>query len=25
MQGVATLDVPLVAEVGMGPNWQEAH
>lgn len=25
MQQVATLDVPLLAEVGIGPNWEEAH
>jgi DNA polymerase-1 len=25
MAGVATLAVPLVAEVGVGPNWDEAH
>jgi DNA polymerase-1 len=25
MAGVAELDVPLVAELGMGPNWEEAH
>ena len=25
MAGVATLKVPLLAEVGMGPNWEQAH
>lgn len=25
MQGVATLDVPLLAEVGVGSNWESAH
>lgn len=25
MQQVAKLDVPLLAEVGVGPNWEEAH
>jgi DNA polymerase-1 len=25
MSKVATLDVPLVAEVGVGPNWDKAH
>ncbi len=25
MAGVATLDVPLLAEVGVGNNWEEAH
>jgi DNA polymerase-1 len=25
MAGVASLDVPLVAEVGSGPNWEAAH
>ncbi len=25
MAGVAQLDVPLLAEVGMGNNWEEAH
>jgi DNA polymerase-1 len=25
MAGVATLKVPLVAETGIGPNWDEAH
>jgi DNA polymerase-1 len=25
MCGVATLKVPLVAEVGVGDNWEEAH
>ena len=25
MAGVAELDVPLVAELGIGPNWEEAH
>jgi DNA polymerase-1 len=25
MQSVATLDVPLVAEVGVGNNWDQAH
>ena len=25
MAGVATLDVPLLAEVGIGKNWEEAH
>ena len=23
--GVATLAVPLVADVGVGPNWDQAH
>ena len=25
MAGVAALEVPLLAEVGIGPNWDEAH
>ncbi len=25
MAGVATLKVPLLAEVGVGPNWEQAH
>jgi DNA polymerase-1 len=25
MSGVAQLDVPLVADVGAGPNWEQAH
>ena len=25
MAGVATLSVPLLAEVGVGPNWEQAH
>jgi DNA polymerase-1 len=25
MCDVATLKVPLVAEVGVGPNWEQAH
>jgi DNA polymerase I len=25
MAGVAQLKVPLLAEVGVGPNWDEAH
>jgi DNA polymerase I len=25
MAGVAQLSVPLVAEVGVGPNWDKAH
>jgi len=25
MAGVARLSVPLIAEVGIGPNWDEAH
>jgi len=25
MQNVAKLDVPLLAEVGMGSNWEAAH
>ena len=25
MAGVAQLSVPLIAEVGVGPNWDEAH
>ncbi len=25
MAGVAQLDVPLLAEVGIGNNWEEAH
>ena len=25
MAGVAQLDVPLLAEVGVGPNWEQAH
>ncbi|CAA0329139.1 DNA polymerase I [Klebsiella oxytoca] len=25
MAGVAELKVPLLAEVGMGPNWEKAH
>jgi DNA polymerase-1 len=25
MQSVTTLEVPLVAEVGVGPNWDQAH
>ena len=25
MDGIATLRVPLVASVGVGPNWEAAH
>jgi DNA polymerase I len=25
MAGVAQLKVPLLAEVGVGPNWDKAH
>jgi DNA polymerase-1 len=25
MAGVAELRVPLVAEIGVGPNWEQAH
>jgi DNA polymerase-1 len=25
MQNVAKLDVPLLAEVGVGSNWEAAH
>ena len=25
MQSVATLDVPLVVEIGVGENWDKAH
>jgi DNA polymerase-1 len=25
MAGVADLKVPLLAEVGVGPNWEQAH
>jgi len=25
MAGVAELSVPLLAEVGVGPNWDKAH
>jgi DNA polymerase-1 len=25
MGGVANLDVPLVVDVGSGPNWEQAH
>jgi len=25
MAGVAQLSVPLLAEVGVGPNWEQAH
>jgi DNA polymerase-1 len=25
MAGVAALRVPLIAEVGVGPNWDRAH
>jgi DNA polymerase-1 len=25
MAGVAKLDVPLVVDVGVGPNWEQAH
>jgi DNA polymerase-1 len=25
MSGAATLDVPLLVEVGVGNNWDEAH
>jgi DNA polymerase-1 len=25
MMGVAKLDVPLVVEAGVGPNWEKAH
>jgi DNA polymerase-1 len=25
MAGVAELSVPLLAEVGVGANWEEAH
>ncbi|MEY3746796.1 MAG: hypothetical protein RL194_255, partial [Pseudomonadota bacterium] len=25
MQGVAKMDVPLLAEVGVGNNWEAAH
>jgi len=25
MAGVASLKVPLLAEIGVGPNWDKAH
>jgi len=25
MAGVASLKVPLLAEMGVGPNWDQAH
>jgi DNA polymerase-1 len=25
MAGVAALKVPLLAEIGIGPNWDKAH
>jgi DNA polymerase-1 len=25
MNNVASLDVPLVVDVGVGPNWEQAH
>ena len=25
MNGVARLDVPLAVDVGVGPNWEQAH
>ena len=25
MQGVAKLDVPLIVDVGVGDNWDQAH
>jgi DNA polymerase-1 len=25
MAGVARLHVPLIAEIGIGPNWERAH
>jgi DNA polymerase-1 len=25
MAGVAQLKVPLVADLGFGPNWEQAH
>jgi DNA polymerase-1 len=25
MTGVAALSVPLVVDVGVGPNWEQAH
>jgi DNA polymerase-1 len=25
MMGVAKLDVPLIVEAGVGPNWDKAH
>jgi len=25
MAGVASWSVPLLAEVGVGPNWEQAH
>jgi DNA polymerase-1 len=25
MAGVAELKVPLLAEMGVGPNWEQAH
>jgi DNA polymerase-1 len=25
MNSVATLDVPLAVDVGVGPNWEKAH
>jgi DNA polymerase-1 len=25
MSGVAKLDVPLIADIGVGPNWEQAH
>jgi DNA polymerase I len=25
MAGVAQLKVPLLAEIGVGPNWEQAH
>jgi len=25
MEGVGTLSVPLVVDIGVGPNWERAH
>jgi len=25
MTGVAALSVPLVVDIGVGPNWEKAH